>query len=146
MAKSEAIAHHTMTLLDWPGIERLHCYHSRSEAREVDTGWLNDYVAAKWPHIELTVGDVSRTAVLPVNAYDVIIIPLLAFDESGNRLGYGGGWYDRFLAEQPQALKIGLAYDVQRAPTLPVEPHDRSLDYVVTEANIFPALRRSGDS
>lgn len=65
----------------------------------------------------------------------LLLVPLLAFDRSGGRLGQGGGHYDRVLAQlQPQgALAVGLAYAAQELPAVPREPHDQTLDWVVTE-------------
>jgi len=61
-----------------------------------------------------------------------ILVPLLAFDAEGHRLGYGGGYYDRAL-ENSTALAIGIAYAGQEVEKLPRESHDRPLDLVVTE-------------
>lgn len=55
---------------------------------------------------------------------DVIIIPGMAFDEQGNRLGRGKGYYDRLLTKLPKAYKIGIAYTYQRMSHIPHEPHD----------------------
>jgi 5-formyltetrahydrofolate cyclo-ligase len=66
---------------------------------------------------------------------DVLLVPLLAFDAHGHRLGYGGGFYDRTLA----ALKvpaIGIAYAGQETDSIPHEAHDRTLDMVLTEQGI----------
>jgi 5-formyltetrahydrofolate cyclo-ligase len=62
----------------------------------------------------------------------VLLVPLLAFDASGYRLGYGGGFYDRTLALL-QVPAIGIAYAGQEVPSLPHEAHDRTLDMVLTE-------------
>ncbi len=66
---------------------------------------------------------------------DVLLVPLLAFDAEGHRLGYGGGFYDRTLA----ALKvpaIGIAYAGQELDSIPHETHDRTLDMVLTEQGV----------
>ncbi|MEZ4990455.1 MAG: 5-formyltetrahydrofolate cyclo-ligase [Saprospiraceae bacterium] len=63
--------------------------------------------------------------------YDLIIVPGLAFDFHGNRLGYGGGYYDRFLPAHPEAYKTALCYSFQLMNNLPVEPHDIPLDSVL---------------
>ena len=63
---------------------------------------------------------------------DVIIAPVLAFDRSGGRIGFGGGYYDGLFAESG-GTKIGLAYSFQEVPKVPREPHDRALDIIVTE-------------
>ncbi len=70
-------------------------------------------------------------------APDIVFVPLLAFTESGERLGQGGGHYDRWLAENPHVPAIGLAWDVQRAGSLPTEPHDRPLTAVVTPTRLY---------
>jgi 5-formyltetrahydrofolate cyclo-ligase len=71
---------------------------------------------------------------------DVLFVPLLGFTASGARLGQGGGHYDRWLAEHPPALAIGLAWDAQLCDALPVEPHDMPLDAVVTPTRIYGNL------
>ena len=63
------------------------------------------------------------------------IVPGLAFTRSGKRLGYGGGWYDRFLASAPEGtVKIGVAYSFQIVDDLPAEPHDITLDGIVDDS------------
>jgi 5-formyltetrahydrofolate cyclo-ligase len=64
-------------------------------------------------------------------AYDMIVVPGLAFDQNNNRLGYGGGYYDIFLSEQPEAFKVGVGYPFQLIPRLPLEAHDIPLDKVI---------------
>ena len=75
----------------------------------------------------------------------VVLVPLVAFDRAGHRLGQGAGHYDRTLAAlraSGPVLAIGLAFAVQEEPALPVEPHDQPLDWIVTEAG---ALRFYGE-
>ena len=79
---------------------------------------------------------VSR-GMFPVAEVDVVIVPGLAFDVRGGRLGYGAGVYDRLLARlRPGTLRVALAFDcqVQKAP-LPQESHDLPMDYIVTESH-----------
>jgi len=69
----------------------------------------------------------------------VLIVPLLAFDPRGHRLGYGGGFYDRTLADlrkQGDVLAIGLAYAAQEQPAVPTEATDEPLDLIVTESGV----------
>ena len=64
---------------------------------------------------------------------DLIVVPGLAFSAEGNRLGRGGGFYDRFLSTLPQAtLKIGVCFEFQRVSSIPHEPHDVTMDAVVS--------------
>lgn len=73
--------------------------------------------------------------VVPPGVLDVIIVPGVAFDRLGGRLGYGKGFYDRYLPQcRAQCVFIGLAYDFQLEDRLPRERHDVCLDYVVTDA------------
>lgn len=68
---------------------------------------------------------------------DVLIVPLIAFTAGGERLGQGGGHYDRYLAAHPHVDAIGLAWDMQRVDSLPVEHHDHPLSAVVTPSQIY---------
>jgi 5-formyltetrahydrofolate cyclo-ligase len=64
---------------------------------------------------------------------EVIIVPLLAFDRAGHRLGYGAGYYDRFLSLYPQAKKIGAAFSCQEIGSVPADDNDVAMDMIVTE-------------
>lgn len=71
---------------------------------------------------------------------EILIVPLVAFDRAGGRLGYGGGFYDRTLERlrsRRPTLAIGFAYAAQEAEGLPLEPTDQPLDMVVTEAEVI---------
>jgi len=81
----------------------------------------------------------------PEAAPDLLFVPLAAFDRAGRRIGYGAGFYDRTL-RQLRAIKqicaAGVAYAVQEFPELPNEPHDESLDYVLTERELIVCQER----
>lgn len=64
--------------------------------------------------------------------FDLIVVPGMAFDRAGHRLGRGKGYYDRFLAQHPHVHTIGLCFDFQLLPEIPCEPHDRIIDEVIT--------------
>lgn len=71
---------------------------------------------------------------------DVLIVPMVAFDRSGGRMGYGGGFYDRSLEElraKKRILAIGYAYAAQECEALPLEPTDQPLDMIVTEKEVL---------
>ncbi|MBC8207728.1 MAG: 5-formyltetrahydrofolate cyclo-ligase [Desulfobulbaceae bacterium] len=85
---------------------------------------------------------VSERSRLDPTLVDVVIVPGSVFDQQGGRMGYGGGYYDRFLAhEAPQALRVGLAYDLQIIPQLELAPHDQTLDLVITESRVITGRR-----
>lgn len=70
------------------------------------------------------------------NDLDVIIVPLVGFDLKKNRLGHGWGYYDKFL-KNTNALKIGVAFEIQKVDEIIVEEYDIPLDIIVTEKNIY---------
>lgn len=71
---------------------------------------------------------------------DLVLVPGVAFDPACNRLGHGGCFYDNLLPlARPDALKVGLAFDVQLVEEIPAEDHDVPLDFVVTPAGVYEA-------
>ena len=68
---------------------------------------------------------------------DVLLVPLLAFDRRGRRLGYGAGFYDRTLAALAGRRTIGCAFAVQEVAEVPVEAHDRRMDVIATEVGVL---------
>lgn len=64
--------------------------------------------------------------------FDLIVVPGMAFDRSGNRLGRGKGYYDRFLAKYPEVKTIGICFDFQYVESIPTELHDRVMDEIIT--------------
>lgn len=68
---------------------------------------------------------------------DAIIAPLVGFDRALNRLGQGGGYYDRAFARFPDALRIGLAWSAQELDNVPADPWDLPLDIILTEAELI---------
>lgn len=72
---------------------------------------------------------------------DVILVPLVAFDKQGNRLGYGAGYYDRTIAylrkENPNLKTIGIAYASQQVAEVPAESYDEKLDAIITEKGVL---------
>ena len=71
---------------------------------------------------------------------DILLIPLLAFDKNFNRLGYGGGYYDRLikkLSKKKKIIKIGLALSVQKIDKVPINAYDQKLDYIITNQYIL---------
>ncbi len=69
---------------------------------------------------------------IPNDQLQLIVIPGVAFDEKGYRLGHGAGYYDRFLSKTPKAFRLGLAYDFQLVPEVPVESHDQKMNGLLT--------------
>jgi len=93
--------------------------------------WRNDD-----PLVVHPFGMHEPAASAPLVVPDMLLVPLLAFDSRGHRLGYGGGFYDRTLASLAKKLAIGVAYAGQEVGRLPALPHDHPLDMVVTEKGL----------
>ena len=71
---------------------------------------------------------------------DILLIPLVAYDNSLNRLGYGGGFYDRYIEKiekVKKVIKIGLAYSFQKITSVPINEYDKKLDFIITEKDIL---------
>ncbi len=84
--------------------------------------------------------DPEKCSACEPSTIDIIIVPGIVFDKKGGRLGFGKGYYDRFLARiGKKALKIGLCYDFQllKDDLLPTEPHDIPMDMILTENGFF---------
>lgn len=134
---SSLIRQRCVELLSNKPLASMHIYTSCPELHEVTTVGFFEELKNIYPNARIEFGDASRAAAYPATAYDMIIVPLVVFDEYCNRIGFGGGWYDRFLKSQPQALKIGFAFESQRASEIPVESHDIQLDMIITESTVY---------
>ena len=74
------------------------------------------------------------------NSPDILLIPLVGFDKNLNRLGYGGGYYDRYIEKiekVKKVIKIGLAFSYQKLNNIPINQFDKKLDFVITDKDIF---------
>lgn len=76
------------------------------------------------------------------SSLDVVIVPGSVFDRRGGRMGYGGGYYDRFLTDHaPKAIRIGVCFELQVEDEISLEPHDALLDFIVTEDCVYDCFR-----
>lgn len=106
--------------------------------KNLETDLIPGYCGIPEPHAEL-----AAAATIPTSELDLIVLPGSVFDERGGRYGYGGGYYDRLLAEVPETLRCGLAYELQIKTKLDLQPHDQLLDHVITEQRIITPPRRA---
>ncbi len=136
-AATDRVTNTLLHIIDWPTISTIHVYESNPAWNEIQTDGIIEFIRQHYPNVVITVVQPQRTSLFPSKQFDVILVPLLAFDGRCNRLGFGGGWYDRFLSTQVNALTIGLAYDFQHVDALPVESHDIPLAKVVTETRVY---------
>ena len=68
---------------------------------------------------------------------DLVVVPGVAFDRTGNRLGMGAGYYDRFFSQTRHAVRLGLAWECQVVAEVPYEPHDIRMHYLLTDAGLI---------
>ena len=138
ISKSQLIADKLEISVNWPDIKNVHIYRSVPEWKEVDTKIIEDKIKSCAPSSKIVYASIEKNQPLPQEQFDLIIIPVLGFDKQCYRLGLGGGWYDRFLVHQRDALKIGLAWQDCFVPEgLPHETHDIVLDKIITETGII---------
>ena len=126
-----------------PLLETFHCEQARLALPRVDGKSEPLSFRAFSPGDALEAGafgvkaPAARAAVLKPS---LVLVPLLAFDDAGRRLGYGGGFYDRTLAalrKDGPVVAVGLAFEAQRVRRVPTDALDQRLDYVVTDASSF---------
>lgn len=144
--KSRAIVERLKEAADWPAITTLHYFEPLRELMEPDISGLITYLEDNYPGIQLfTPRKISdkwemvsvRNGAAPDN-FDVVIVPMLGFDpKTLHRIGYGGGYYDKFLATQRQAKKIGVCFESGKAELLENEPHDVPLTLIVSDTSTY---------
>ncbi|HEY5152753.1 MAG TPA: 5-formyltetrahydrofolate cyclo-ligase [Candidatus Saccharimonadales bacterium] len=139
---SRAIVGRLNRLIDWSAVKSLHFFEPVQQLNEVDIREFITGLEDRYPDLQLgTSRLIGKTWELisirtgpPPDTFDVIIVPMLGFDPaSRQRIGYGGGYYDKFLAAQPQARKIGVCFDAGKTGRIPVEAYDIAMDMIVTE-------------
>ncbi|WP_445956914.1 5-formyltetrahydrofolate cyclo-ligase [Yeosuana sp.] len=160
---SMAIANQLLKLPVWD-YSFYHIFLSIEEQKEVNTDYILNILSGKDKHIVISKSDfrtgkmkhylLTDNTVIKKNNYhipepvdgieissekiNVVFIPLLAFDKKGNRVGYGKGFYDTFLADcTPKTLKIGLSFFDAEAEISDVFESDVTLDYCVTQNEIY---------
>lgn len=72
---------------------------------------------------------------------DILIMPLTAYDNDLNRVGYGKGFYDRYLAKHPSVIKVGIAYECQKTEHIDTDVNDIKCDFIITEEKIYERLQ-----
>ncbi|EDP96641.1 5-formyltetrahydrofolate cyclo-ligase [Kordia algicida OT-1] len=160
---SIAIANNLLKLPVWEK-RYYHLFLTITEQKEIDTEFVLNILLGKDKDVVLSKSDfknhslthflLTDNTIIKKNAYnipepvdgievpstkiDVVFIPLLAYDTNGNRVGYGKGFYDRFLAEcKPETIKIGLSFFPPETTLFTVDATDIGLDFCVTPEKVF---------
>lgn len=103
-------------------------YHAVPQWGEVDLSPLE----REFKDVRFNYVPANPQAPFPTTTYDAVLVPLYGFNSEGYRLGRGSGWYDRFLATQPQAVKVGVGFEISRVHFI-ADPYDIPMDIVITE-------------
>ena len=82
------------------------------------------------------IGEPTGPEFTELEQVELIIVPGVAFDRKGNRMGRGRGFYDRLLKSTPKAFKVGVGFDFQLLDTIPTEPFDVPMDVVISDLNV----------
>ena len=157
---SSQIANHFFVSTDLSSIHVVHTFLPMIERKEVDTWLIIDRIKREFPHLKFAIPKINRqlnelehfffdgpsqleenrwgipepkrgTAIAPKDI-DLVLVPLLAFDAKGNRVGYGKGYYDKFLAQcRPDCKKIGLSL-FEQVDFIEANDFDVKLDYCIT--------------
>jgi len=139
--KSRAIVANLKEVTDWSRVKTLHYFEPLRELVEPDISGFITYLEDTYPDLKLftpRVIDKKWELVAPrggevPDEFDAVLVPMLGFNAALNRIGYGGGYYDMFLATQPNARKIGVCFEIGHTVHIPTEPHDIPLDIIVTD-------------
>jgi 5-formyltetrahydrofolate cyclo-ligase len=110
---------------DWSTVRTMLAYMPIEGSGEIDPR----YLVEKLTQVRVDYVQPSKDAVLPTDRYDVVLVPVVGFNEERYRIGRGGGWYDRLLAMHPEASAIGLAYPWSKMVFVP-ESHDKPLAHI----------------
>ena len=116
---------------------------SRPEDREMTPCIINDFADLEIGHYGIREPRAERMVVVPLDEIDAILIPAVAFDRSGRRVGYGGGYYDRFLLKVPRAARIAAVFACQIVPEVKADPHDIPIQRIVTENGVILPTSKS---
>ncbi|MDE6209721.1 MAG: 5-formyltetrahydrofolate cyclo-ligase [Lachnospiraceae bacterium] len=100
-------------------------FYSIKDFGELKTG----YLGILEPETDVSADELAGNAVM--------IIPMVGFDENLNRIGYGGGFYDRYMMENFPFIKIGLAFEFQKYKIDDINEYDIKMDYIITEKDIY---------
>ena len=105
------------------------------ESKTIDSFLLTDSTPMKTNH--LGISEPLNGIQINNNQIDLVFVPLLAFDNFGHRVGYGGGYYDKFLSKCPRAIKVGLSYFDPINKIEDINSKDIKLDYCVTPNKVY---------
>lgn len=130
-----------LILWGWGEGKRIVVPLCRPESREMTACRIDGFGELASGHYGIREPKADLIRPVPRGEIGAVVVPAVAFDRWGYRVGYGGGYYDRFLPEATQAARIGAAFARQIVAGIPADPHDVTVDRVVTETEIICPAR-----
>jgi len=121
----------------WAEGKRIVVPFCHPESRVLTPCLLGGFAELETGHYGIREPKADRLRPVPREEIDAVLIPAVAFDRQGRRVGYGGGYYDRFLPEIPRAARIGAAFACQIVPEIPTDRYDVQVDRIATEGGII---------
>jgi len=133
--------------LGWDNDKEIVVPLCRPASRELVPCRIDGFGDLEAGHYGIREPRADRIRPVPVHRIDAVLVPAVAFDRRGYRIGYGGGYYDRFLPRVPQAARIGMAFSCQIVARVPADPHDVTVERIVTEEeNIVTQIKSCGST
>ena len=131
----------------WETGKRIIVPFCHPQSREMTPCLLGSFDDLEVGHYGIREPRADHLRVVPPGEIDAVLVPAVAFDRRGYRVGYGGGYYDRFLPKVPRAARIGVVFACQIVPEVPIDRYDIQVERIVTEEGIIiPAVERiNGD-
>jgi 5-formyltetrahydrofolate cyclo-ligase len=126
-----------LILWGWGEGKRIVVPVCRPESRELTACRIDGFDELESGHYGIREPKAGFIRPVPREEIEAVVVPAVAFDRRGYRVGYGGGYYDRFLPEAPQAARIGVAFARQIVAAIPADTHDVTVDRIVTDAEII---------
>ncbi len=120
--------------VDWAQVSSINIYQQIHNNNEIGTDSFISWLEENYPNVD--VHRQSHQPIFPTDSFDVIVIPALAVDRRGVRVGYGGGSYDKYLADHTGATIIALCFEGQVVDEIDSESHDVNPDILVTESEV----------
>ncbi|GEN84384.1 hypothetical protein SLU01_26960 [Sporosarcina luteola] len=104
--------------------------------REMDFRIITSFEDLETVYMDLLEPAIERTETIEKKQIDLQVVPGVVFSKEGYRIGFGGGYYDRYLTDFPGTC-ISLAFDIQTGKTVPIEEHDIPVDMIITENEVI---------
>jgi 5-formyltetrahydrofolate cyclo-ligase len=125
----------------WEAGKRILVPYCLPECRALAACRIDAFAEVEPGHYGIRAPRADRIKPVPPEEIDAVLVPAVAFDRRGYRIGYGGGYYDRFLPRVPGAATIGAAFALQIVPSVPADVHDVPVHAIVTETEVIVTPR-----